>query len=664
VGTYAHTIKALKVGNLPRRFVVIACAPVVAREGARTPLFIHRLRCGALTYLHRDGHCTWTWRSDVFHSGDELMRLLDRYTSHREITWLVAHDLSYHLVVSELWMKVLTGAIHVEGYNLTGRYCSVRFRVSNKVIHGVDSSNYCDKPWEWICAALGTNPGATPSDTDTDSQALDAARLQTASVCELVQTVCEMSRDHGQNSWGWSLGSLAWQCWRRGTMGDAVHVHADEQALTLERESYLGGRTECRYLGEVNSQIYVCDYNSLYAHVMTDAMPVQLHHVSRDDTVQSLRAGLAAGRLAIARVGLDSKTHDYPYFFWPGKGDPPARQSRMPNYLQSGGQYAKIWGRGRFTTTLASPELRRALDAGEVGRVDQVAWYTAGDPFGSFVADWYARRLDYRAKGRALEESVCKRILTILPGKFGQWAREWLDCKERKAQLPLSHWHERDPETGEYTLWRTIGGLCQYYHSPGEWKHSCPAISAHVCSAARVLTDTAVEIAGPLDCYHFDCDALHVSRVGFDRLVESGLVDDVKLGRLKLKDVYDGGAYRNVGDYTLGRKLRQERGESISGSSDAPTRPAANPSSTTGFANHYHDPDTEFSAVSGGSVLANMLGSGPDAWRSLLFSTARRRNRYVGRVGLDGWVRPLWLPQQWTKPEQERMFDDEIVPDE
>ena len=445
-------------------------------------------------------------------------------------------------------------------------------------------------------------------------------------------------------AWGWSLGSLAWHSWRRGLMGDRVHVHADPEVHALEREAYIGARTECRYLGEVRGTVNVVDYNSLYAHVMTGPCPVELKCLTSREPVSHLDRSLRNGARAIARVTVDARNYDYPYRLWPGQSPPPARGNVLPPYMARTTQWRRLWGRGQFETTLATPELLRALEAGEITSVDRVAWYEAGQPFGRFVDYWYRKRLEYRDKHRPAEDAICKRLLTMLTGKFGQHSRDWTDVPGKPAQLPFGHWWEWSGDHSEWKIFRSLGGCAQVYGSPGEWQHSCVGLSAHITSGARVLTDAAVEIAGPLDCYYYDCDSLHVTPLGLERLADTGMVSETELGRLKTKGTYHDAAYRNIRDYRLGTHTGGCRVHGADGAPATPPR-SAGLAAPTPHSSHPGRNDADIvSALSGGSPINQLLRSGPECWRSIVSVSAAARYRYMGRVGADGWVRPLWIP--------------------
>lgn len=649
MGTYNHVLKPFRRGSVPGRFVVLAAAAQRNREHIGAPCDVSRLQVGAARSMSRKGNGTWACVDYVYQDTRQLLELLDQVAVRKGVTWVVAHDLAYHLQVSELWLEAMQGRVDIEGYHLTGRYCTARLKLRGKVLHCVDTSNFLDCAWEKASQLLGCTPANSEGDSDSDARALDQARAEVETVAALVVRLTAMMETDGNGSWGWSLGSLAWQSWRRGLMSGRVHVHDKREAIDMERAAYTGGRVECRFLGSVQGRVHVLDYNSLYAHCMAaESLPCKLDSVS-SETPATLQAKLGQGLLAIAEVRLDAREHDYPVTLWPLDSSPPDRPSVLPSYLRNTTHWRRTQARGTFTTTLATPELKRALHTNAVESVQGVAWFVAGRPFERFTRYWYAARLKFRASGQAAEEAIAKRILTMLPGKFGQHANKWQQCPGKRCKLAFGHWYEWEDE--EFKIYRAIAGVCEVYcpADPDEWEHAFPAISAHVTSAARVCVDMAVAIAGEHDCYYYDTDCLHVSDLGLERLEQAGLLHETELGKLKLKGSYNGATYRNRSDWDTGALVRRDKRPGTKGSGengrDSGTATAGNTLCPCGSdATH-----PSFASLHGGSVVNNLTGTSPDAWRSYVVGSAMRRNWYVGRVASTGWVTPLILPLQPRK---------------
>lgn len=658
MGTYSHLIKPLSRGVLPRRYIVLAASPVVSRVGAGAPLFLEQLRVGALTYLHRDGESSWSERTAVYDTTERLLSLIDRYGSRKEVTWIVAHGLAYHVAVSGLLRCFMHGSICVDGYNLMGRSMTARLRIGGKVYHCVDSANYVDADWEWVCHALKMPLPCPYQDTDTDSQALDRARLECATVCELLMRLCDLLHRYAGDSWGWSIGSLAWQSWRRGLIGDKVQVHANTEAHDLERAAYCGQREECRYIGTINGTVNHVDCNSMYGYTMQDTLPCKFEHVQKSISVDTLARNLDGGSLAIAECIVNAKLHDYPCLYYPGKSDPPTEPSALPAYIAPRTQHKRMWGRGKFRTILATPELRRAVAADELVSVARVAWYAPGNPFGRFVSHWSATRDEHRRAARILQEAIAKRILAVIHGKFAQWEHEWLPDADYVPAYPVGHWLHYDCQTGSLTVYRALGTRAQRYHTKGEWRHSMVALSAHVTSAARVHIDNAIDICGQRDVYYIECDGLHVSALGLERLADAGLIDSSKIGAFRAKGAYNGGAWRGIRDYRLGSDREQPQPSTHDRGDSTLTRGGVTGAASPRAADLGPYGDVQLSSLHSAHPVNQLLRPGADGWLSSVSVPSHRRDRYAGRVAGDGWVRPLELPLYRPVAEQQEILRD------
>ena len=66
-----------------------------------------------------------------------------------------------------------------------------------------------------------------------------------------------------------TLASLAFASFKYRFMKHDIYVHDRNRALSLERESYYGGRVECFYIGKTEGEdLYKFDVNSMYPTVM------------------------------------------------------------------------------------------------------------------------------------------------------------------------------------------------------------------------------------------------------------------------------------------------------------------------------------------------------------------------------------------------------------
>ncbi len=282
-----------------------------------------------------------------------------------------------------------------------------------------------------------------------------------------------------------TLPALALGAFRHRHLHTPVLIDDNPKALALARAAYTGGRTEAFRLGLIPGRVTVYDVNALYPTVMaTESMPTVLRGHYRWLTVPELAAELAEHG-AVAEVTLATEAADYPL-------------------VQAG---RLIFPVGRFRTTLAAPELRHALARGRIVDVHQAATYEQAPLFGSYVAEWWARRAAHLAAGDSAAARFDKLMANALYGKFGQRGEVW---REVGAYDPAvtGVWLDYNADTGVTTRYRAVGGALSELEREVESRESHPAIAATVTSAARLALLGLLEAAGRASVVYVDTDSL------------------------------------------------------------------------------------------------------------------------------------------------------------
>ncbi len=117
----------------------------------------------------------------------------------------------------------------------------------------------------------------------------------------------------------------------------------------------------------------------------------------------------------------------------------------------------------------------------------------------------------------------------------------------------MTWWEPRGE--GEIVRMRAIAGSVQEEVISGEHPQACPAISAWVTSAARVILWRSFLVAGRENVYYTDTDSIHCSQEGYHRLHDAGMVEHGVMGKLRLVDVARVAIYKGPKHYQLDDKL-------------------------------------------------------------------------------------------------------------
>ena len=164
-------------------------------------------------------------------------------------------------------------------------------------------------------------------------------------------------------------------------MNSRLKVHTSIDALTLERASYYGGRTEIFFQGKMpKRKYYIVDVTSMYPFVMQNfKFPIScIGRITRPDVKTLIKKTDEYG--VIANVDINTEINCLP--------------KRHNNKL--------TFPIGRFNTTLAQPELKLALDLGIVENVNIGYLYHMDYIFKDYVKEFFAMKQKYKNEGNTI----------------------------------------------------------------------------------------------------------------------------------------------------------------------------------------------------------------------------------------------------------------------
>lgn len=331
-----------------------------------------------------------------------------------------------------------------------------------------------------------------------------------------------------------TLASQAFTAYRHRFMSVEIYCDSNEQALAIARAAYRGGRCEAQLIGRTDWPVHVFDVNSMYMYAMHGLeVPVKLITVTARKPVEQVAEWLTKYAIC-AEVVLDTPSPIYPKDY----------EGRL------------CFPIGRFTTTLAGPELHHAIHNGHVHAITKTAVYERAEAFTAFI-DWcWTARAQALREGREVDAWMYKHVGTNFYGKFGQRGRVW---EFNGAVLPgvTADLSSYDLETGKWVRLRVVGGQVQLLNDEGESFNSMPAIAAYITSAARLHLYKLVCLAGWERVHYLDTDSLWVAPTAVPMLTP--LVDPQRLGALKLERVEPWVRFRGPKDYET-PSLRKTKG--------------------------------------------------------------------------------------------------------
>jgi len=306
--------------------------------------------------------------------------------------------------------------------------------------------------------------------------------------------------------------SQAFTAFRRRFMGHKILIHSHPDVTALERDAYIGGRTEAFFIGEASGGPFVSlDINSMYPYVMRKyTYPwklIQLYSMLDISRLKELLNTFAV--IAFVDVSTPEAA-----FAVKHKGK-------------------TIFPVGDFQCVLCTTGLQYALRRGYLKHIHRAAVYQKADLFSQYVNFFHDLRVKYKNEGNDIMTLLCKYMHNSLYGKFGQ-----LKINSEITDLATGRGYLRE-DVPNLVTGRTVvithlmnSKIVQY--PEGEGDNSNVAIAAHITENARFELWDIINHIGRSRVLYCDTDSVKI------RTEHSGkvkhLIDPDRLGMLKVED--------------------------------------------------------------------------------------------------------------------------------
>lgn len=520
MGTSAHVLTPCRPTCYPLRFFSLAAA----KNGGWAAERWHWTDTGRIDCCDESGL-----------SPDRWWDYLRCHLSRRGATWVYCWGLRDALEWLRLGQHVDSSDMFVDSYVDASHVGIVGVRCAAGRALFCDMSNYGLPTVQKCAEQCGIEHAEIEMMQPDDGDIVDLLYARRELVTATVERMLTLAGKWGLGGWRSTVGQLGWHAWRVGYCDGSIHVHADKSATYLERKSYCGGRADCHVIGPVSGGVIRLDRNSLYPHCATVyPLPVRLVSVEQL-SAERLQARLAGGYGVIAHVYLHTPDREYPY-----TAHRPVRHAR-----------------GDYWTTLAGPELARALQTDSVVATGMSATYEMGSPLSSYMLYMHRQRMLCKARKDHIGAAFAKALMVALIGRFAAYDHRHLPCPRVRAIRRWGTWTDLTPGPSFLRRYLALAGNVFTEIEGGESEHSCVALGSYVHSHGRMLMDKAKQIAGETHVYYEDTDSIHVDQMGFDALVEADMISGTQLGKLRVDGTADTAEYRGIRDYALGSKVVQ-----------------------------------------------------------------------------------------------------------
>lgn len=504
------TIPKLTGNTFPKEFIFFDTETYIQKVGDDKILFPMRL--GVAIYIKLDSKHNIKKRTILrFLDANSFIDILLTYCKGRKTIYVMAHNIKFDIMVLNFPLALADRDIKSRLPIINDRMFIWNVYINKAKALFIDTANYCVISVEQLGHDLG-RPKQTVNFTDVDDETLFSyCRNDVEILEEFMLSYIKFVNINDLGSFRVTLASQSLASWRKRFMKRTVCIHDNLEALKLERDSYHGGRTECKFIGDAPQQpYYYLDVNSMYPYIMkTSNVPIELLKVLDKPTLDKLYACIMKYYI-IADVEVNTNIACYPLVY----GD------------------KLLFPVGTFRTTLHHRELTYAMEHGHITNCYKLAIYSFSNIFGYYVDWFYDMKVRTKLEGNKSWNIISKYFLNSLYGKMAQQGVEQ-EIIEGPYERIIERTDGHELHTFNYSSEINWFGTIVREKRQGESSYSFPACAGAITANARMLLQQYIECAGIQNTFYYDTDSLIVNRQGFDNL--HAVINETQLGMLKLE---------------------------------------------------------------------------------------------------------------------------------
>lgn len=407
-------------------------------------------------------------------TGLELAQWLESVVTTEKSVWLFAHNLGFDLTTTRLPLHMIRLGWEQTRGTLTSDSPWVSWRKGNKSLTAVDSMSHLPSSLAKIGDKIGLPKLHMPA-FDAPAAEWDVYRHRDVDILRTAMlALLDWWDAEKLGNFSVSGASTGWNCWRHTTDHLAVRIDPDPEQRKWGREAIYGGRRSCWQTGELRGGPWV-EIDISLAHL--NIMRHELTPVSVLGWVQSVPLGHKALRSDRAGLVADCTVR--------------TDRARYPVQTRQG----VVYPTGEFRTRLAGPELREALERGELVEVRRALAVTLGRPMRQW-ADWLHRQLTVPAS------EVSPAVLLAQKGwsraTIGKWAAK-TSREVMRYPWPMDGWRIETgflntPSQPSVTCY--MEGEAAVYVRDQEGHDSFPAAYAWITAHMRTVLNRLIELVG------------------------------------------------------------------------------------------------------------------------------------------------------------------------
>lgn len=592
-----HYVRRNEQTRIPRRHIVIDTeSRNVKTRGGREQTW----RLGVAHFVKADkGRQVHEARREYL-TAENMWRAVSDFCDKRARTILWAHNIGHDVRIADAFTILPALGWTLTAHNMAPRGTWLIWRRDGANLTFTDTGSI----WPTTLAEIGKmfGMGKKPLPADDAPMAAWMARCHSDVDITLkaVSTYLEWLETNDMGNWQLTGAGQSYAAFRHKFLTHPMLVHADTDALAMERRAMWTGRCEAYWHGTILKQVvHEWDLTAAYATAAQELdLPIQLIGPLAG---AGLRRGIDGqdGYAALAACTVETPVPVVPTSF----------EGRI------------LWPVGRFETVLWDIEIREAIASGATVTAHHGYLYRTGPALRAW-ATWILDQLaDRNGDIPAWQLKVFRHHSVALPGRFAMKYATWEEFGQMDSPAAERRTMVDDVEGRIYET-MTVGNQLWRQDGEREWDQSQPAITGYITAAVRVRLWRLMNMLPPEATLYVDTDSLLVTDRWHDAVAA---LAGTREGRgLRLKRSWDGFSIYGPRQVVTGERVRM----------------AGVPNSARRVARHEFEGEVweslDFAMRSGRVDRVKVSGR---VWKP----TGVDRRRVGTRVG---WTRPFHIGQE------------------
>jgi hypothetical protein len=393
----------------------------------------------------------------------ELADQIHARAKSSETTWVFAHNLGFDLAVTALPLLLLARGWVITQSALTIDHPWLRMRNKSRRLTMADSHSWLPKKLEVLGDDLGLHKPSLPDNDDSEVAWYERCAADVRILSAALLQLMDWWDDGGFGNWSLTGPATGWNAYRHRPSPETVTIDPDPDIRAWERAAILGGRHEVWRVGNVDApRILELDFERSHLTVCRDLyLPRKrtrtFDHLELDDPI------LRNERWQVmADCVVRTEVPRYPLVV--------KRRTWFPV--------------GTFRTRLCAPEIRTALNRGELVEIGAGHVYRMGHQMHEWAC-WLETLLDGSDQSTPpMAARAAKSWSRTVPGKWATRTTREVDCIDSHLDgwwlEPMTH----HPGGVRGSLLYLGGRQHQLLHDQ-EAEDSFPAVLAWIQSYVR-----------------------------------------------------------------------------------------------------------------------------------------------------------------------------------